>query len=49
MSDVQRLTCVADISRLHGRERPDAIAIDFKDGTLTAEELRPRRRAAPAG
>ncbi|MCW5761061.1 MAG: AMP-binding protein, partial [Phenylobacterium sp.] len=39
MSDVARLTCVADISRLHGRERPDAIAIDFKDRTTTFGEL----------
>lgn len=39
MSDVERLTCMADISRLHGRERPDAIAIDFKDRTTTFGEL----------
>lgn len=39
MSDVARLTCVADISRLHGRERPDAVAIDFRERMTTYGEL----------
>jgi fatty-acyl-CoA synthase len=39
VSDVARLTCVADIPRLHGRERPDAVAIDFQDRLTTFGEL----------
>ncbi|HYD44546.1 MAG TPA: long-chain-fatty-acid--CoA ligase [Phenylobacterium sp.] len=39
MSDIDRLGHVADISRLHGRERPDAVALDFQDRLTTYGEL----------
>lgn len=39
MSHAARLENVADISRLHARERPDAIALDFKDRLTTYAEL----------
>ena len=39
MSDPERLKTVADISRVHARERPDAIALDFNDQTTTYGQL----------
>lgn len=39
MSDVACLTRMANVSRLHGRERPYAIASDFKDCATSFGEL----------
>ncbi len=39
MTHAHRLDCVADISRMHARERPDAVALDFKDRLTTYAEL----------
>jgi len=39
MFDFSRLDSVADISRVHAAERPDAIALDFKDRVTTYRAL----------
>ena len=39
MTHAHRLDCVADISRMHARERPDAVALDFNDRLTTYAEL----------
>jgi acyl-CoA synthetase (AMP-forming)/AMP-acid ligase II len=39
VTHAHRLDCVADISRLHARERPDSVALDFKDRLTTYAEL----------
>jgi fatty-acyl-CoA synthase len=39
MFDFSRLKSVADISRVHAAERPDATALDFKDRITTYREL----------
>ena len=39
MFDFSKLNSVADISRVHARERPNAIALDFRDRTTTYDQL----------
>ena len=39
MTHAHRLDSVADISRLHAKERPDAIALDYRDRLTTYGEL----------
>ena len=39
MSDLERLTSVADISRLHGREQPNKVALKFEGRQTTYAEL----------
>ncbi len=38
MSDLERLTSVADISRLHGREQPNKVALKFQGRDTTYRE-----------
>ena len=39
MSDLERLTSVADITRLHGREQPHKVALKFEGRDTTYREL----------
>src|SRR5207344_3104354 len=39
MFDFSRLKSVADISRVHAAERPDAVALDFNDRVTTYRQL----------
>jgi fatty-acyl-CoA synthase len=47
--DTSRLTSVADISRIHAREQPSAVAIDFADRTTTYGELDTRASRVAQG
>jgi acyl-CoA synthetase (AMP-forming)/AMP-acid ligase II len=38
-ADLEKLTSVADISRLHGREQPDKVAMKFEGRNTTYREL----------
>ena len=49
MSDLERLKSVADISRVHAAERPDAVALDFNDRTTTYGELDERASRVAQG
>jgi len=49
MSDLDRLNSVADISRVHAAERPDAVALDFNDRTTTYAELDARTNRVAQG
>ena len=49
MFDFSRLKSVADISRVHAAERPDATALDFKDRRTTYRELDERASCVAQG
>ncbi len=40
MFDFSRLKSVADISRVHAAERPENVALDFKDRVTTYRRAR---------
>jgi len=49
MFDFLRLQSVADISRIHAKDRPDAVALDFRDRTTTYGELDHRTNRVAQG
>jgi acyl-CoA synthetase (AMP-forming)/AMP-acid ligase II len=49
MYDFSRLKSVADISRLHAADRPDAVALDFNDRMTTYRELDARASSVAQG
>jgi len=49
MFDFSRLQSVADISRVHAKDRPDAVALDFRDRTTTYSELDQRANRVAQG
>ncbi len=49
MFDFSKLKSVADISRIHAAERPDAVALDFRDRTTTYRELDERTNRVAQG
>ena len=49
MFDFSKLKSVADISRVHAAERPDAVALDFRDRTTTYRELDTRASQVAQG
>lgn len=49
MSDVQRLKSVADISRFHGREQPNKVALKFEGRDTTYRELDERSNSVANG
>src|SRR5580698_9398186 len=49
MFDFSRLESVADITRLHAAERPDATALDFKDRRTSYRELDERASRVAQG
>jgi fatty-acyl-CoA synthase len=49
MFDFTRLKSVADLSRVQGEDRPDAIALDFNDRTTTFRELDERASKVAQG
>jgi fatty-acyl-CoA synthase len=49
MFDFSRLKSVADISRVHAKDRPDAVALDFRDRTTTYRELDHRANRVAQG
>jgi len=49
MFDFSRLQSVADISRVHAKDRPDAVALDFRDRTTTYAELDHRTNRVAQG
>lgn len=49
MFDFSRLGSVADISRIHAAERPDAVALDFRDRRTTYGELDERASRVAQG
>jgi len=49
MFDFSRLTSVADITRVHAKDRPNAIALDFNDRTTTFQELDTRASRVAQG
>ncbi len=49
MTILERLNSVADISRIHAAERPDAIALDFNDRPTTYGELDTRASQVAQG
>ncbi|MBV9695174.1 MAG: long-chain-fatty-acid--CoA ligase [Alphaproteobacteria bacterium] len=49
MFDFSRLKSVADISRVHAAERPDAVALDFRDRTTSFGELDKRASQVAQG
>ena len=49
MFDFSRLRSVADISRVHAAERPDAVALDYKDRITTYGELDTRASRVAQG
>jgi fatty-acyl-CoA synthase len=49
MFDFSRLKSVADISRVHAAERPDAVALDFRDRITTYRELDERASRVAQG
>ena len=49
MFDFSRLKSVADISRVHAAERPDAVALDFNDRVTTYRQLDERASRVAQG
>jgi fatty-acyl-CoA synthase len=49
MFDFSRLRSVADISRVHAAERPDAVALDFNDRVTTYRQLDERASRVALG
>jgi acyl-CoA synthetase (AMP-forming)/AMP-acid ligase II len=49
MFDFSRLKSVADITRVHAAERPDAVALDFRDEVTTYRELDERASRVAQG
>jgi fatty-acyl-CoA synthase len=49
MFDFSRLKSVADISRVHAQERPDAVALDFRDRVTTYGQLDARASRVAQG
>ena len=49
MFDFAKLKSVADISRVHARERPDAVALDYKDRITTFAQLDERASKVAQG
>jgi fatty-acyl-CoA synthase len=49
MFDFSRLKSVADISRVHAAERPDAVALDFNDRVTTYRQLDDRASRVAQG
>ncbi|HVU20751.1 MAG TPA: AMP-binding protein, partial [Rhizomicrobium sp.] len=49
MFDFSKLKSVADISRVHARERPDAVALDYKDRITTYAQLDARASKVAQG
>ena len=49
MFDFSRLKSVADIPRIHAKERPDAVALDFNDRTTSYAELDTRSNRVAQG
>jgi len=49
MFDFSRLKSVADISRVHAAERPDAVALDFNDRATTYRQLDERASRVAQG
>src|SRR5436190_433130 len=49
MFDFARLKSVADISRIQAADRPDAVALDYKDRTTTFRELDQRASKVAQG
>ncbi len=49
MFDFERLKSVADISRIHAADRPNAVALDYKDRTTTFAELDARASQVAQG
>ncbi len=46
---IARIKSVADITRIHAKERPDAIAVDYKDRTTTFKQLDERASQVAQG
>jgi acyl-CoA synthetase (AMP-forming)/AMP-acid ligase II len=49
MFDFSKLASVADITRVHAAERPDAVALDFRDETTTYRQLDERASRVAQG
>src|SRR5208337_1942190 len=49
MLDFSRLKSVADISRMHAADRPDAVALDYNDRETTFAELDTRANQVAQG
>ena len=47
--DLTKLESVADISRVHAKERPDAVALDFNGRTTTFQQLDDRASQVAQG